>query len=182
MRMGTRGLFTIICPRPASVGARIALRIPASQIESCGNTSRATTAPRTIVSNIPALSNRAGRFLMLRKTFRSVRLASVKSSITRPTSAMWSAALAVNPALKIPCKAGNMSIPATVNTMGAVTIVRSIRRDNRLYRKRSETKKARGIISVRLCELQLRGSRFLRDRRWCHRDARSLRPWSDGVP
>ena len=78
------------------------------------------------------LSSRVGRALILRKTFRSVRLASVKSSITRPTSAIWSAAFAVNPALKIPCKAGNMSIPAIVNTMGAVRIVCSTRRDSRL--------------------------------------------------
>ena len=150
MRMGTRGLFTMIWPRPASVGARMALRIPASQMESCGNTSRATTAPRRIVSNMPVLSNRAGRLRMLRKTFRSVRLASVKSSITSPTSARWSAAFAVNPARRIPCKAGNISIPAAVNTIGAVTIVCSSRLDARLNRNRSKTKTARGTIAVRL--------------------------------
>ena len=88
-RMGTRGLFTMICPRPASVGARMAARIPASQIESCGKTRRAATAPRKMVSNMPTLSSRAGRlFDDCAKHAGPVRLASVKSSMTRPTSAM----------------------------------------------------------------------------------------------
>ena len=37
-----------------------------------------------------------------------------------------------SPGLRIPCKRGNISMPATVNTIGAVTIVLSSRRDTRL--------------------------------------------------
>ena len=59
-RIGTSGLLTMTWPSPASVGARMADRMPASHSESCGKTSFAATAPNRIVSSIPTLNNRAG--------------------------------------------------------------------------------------------------------------------------
>ena len=149
MRVGTRGLFTITCPNPASVGARMAARIPASHSESSGNTRRAATAPRKIVSSMPVLNKRIGRFPMLRKSLKSVRLASVKSSNTRPISARRRKRFALNPTSSSVGSTGNMSIPATVNTMGAVTTVCSRRRETSANQKSRSTKTARYIIADR---------------------------------
>ena len=99
--------------------------MPASQIESPGNTSFAAIAPSTIVSSIPTLSRRAGRFRIPRKTFKSVRLASVKSNRTSPTSARCKNIFGVPPDASIPGSEENISMPVTVNTIGAVTTVRS---------------------------------------------------------
>jgi hypothetical protein len=96
-----------------------------------------------MVRSIPALNNRTARFPMLRIRLRSVRLASVKRSSTRPISASQDKTLAFTPNLRIAGKAGNISIPVTVNTIGAVTSVCSSRRETRLYRNKSETKIAR---------------------------------------
>ena len=85
-----------------------------------------------MVSGSPAPSNRVGRLRMLCNTLRPVRLASVNSSITRPSSAMTRKIAEYSAGLSIPCKRGNISMPATVNTMGAVTTVRSSRLDTRL--------------------------------------------------
>ena len=43
-----------------------------------------------------------------------------------------------------------MSIPATVNTIGAVTIVCSSLRETRLNRNKRETKTARGVVASQL--------------------------------
>ena len=86
---------------------------------------------------------------MLRKVSSSVRLASVKSSKTKPISARRRKTFLLKPALIIHGKAGNISIPAVVNTIGAVTIVPSRRRDTRLKAKRSAKNRARGIIGIR---------------------------------
>jgi hypothetical protein len=88
MRIGTRGLLTITCPRPASVGARMAARIPASHRESPPRTTRAPIAPSKMVSNIPVLRRRTGTLRFPPKARRLMWLASVKSNITRPTSAI----------------------------------------------------------------------------------------------
>ena len=85
---------------------------------------------------------------MLRKMPSSVRLASVKSSKTKPISARRRKTFALNPALWIHGKTKNISIPAAVKAMGAVTIVPSKRRDTRLKRKTSKKKRARGIIAI----------------------------------
>jgi hypothetical protein len=69
---------------------------------------------------------------MLRNVARSVRLASVKRSNTRPVSASQDKTLVLTPNLRIAGKAGSMSIPAVVNMIGAVTIVCSSRRETRL--------------------------------------------------
>jgi hypothetical protein len=107
MRMGTRGLLTTTWPSPASVGARMADRMPASQIDSPGNTSRATMPPRSMVSSIPVLSQRPGSVPILRNTVRSVWLASVNSSSTNPNSASRRNTVAVMPAAAICIQAGD---------------------------------------------------------------------------
>ena len=61
-----------------------------------------------------------------------VQLASVKRSSTKPISASQDKTPALTPNLRIAGKAGNISIPATVNTIGAVTTVYSSRCDIRL--------------------------------------------------
>ena len=127
MRMGTRELVTMIWPSPASVGARMAERIPASQSDSRGKTSRAATAPRTIVSSIPALSSRAGKVPMLRSTPRSVRLASVNNSSTNPSSATLRKTSPVTPAAAIRDQCGCSIIPSAVKMIGAVRGVFAIR-------------------------------------------------------
>jgi hypothetical protein len=87
MRFGTLGLDTMAWPRPASVGARIAARMPASQIDNCPKTIIAASMPRPMVSNMPTLNNLAGSELMPPTDLRSIRLASVNSSSTSPSSA-----------------------------------------------------------------------------------------------
>ena len=69
---------------------------------------------------------------MLRSTFKSVRLASVNSSNTRPISARRRKASRpkVGPITAVVTEPTSM--PAAANTMGAVTIVCSSRRDTRL--------------------------------------------------
>jgi hypothetical protein len=86
--IGTRGLCTITCPRPASVGARMAARMPASHKLSRGKMISAARRPTPMVNNIPILKSRAGRFRMLLSSARSVPAASAKSRRTSPISAM----------------------------------------------------------------------------------------------
>ena len=93
---------------------------------------RAATAPSTMVSNMPALNKRVGRLRMFRSTFKSVRLASVKSSNTRPISARRRKASRPKAGPSTAVVTEPTSMPAAANTMGAVTIVCSSRRDTRL--------------------------------------------------
>ena len=90
IRIGTFSLETTICPRPASVGASIAARIPASHRENVGNRTSAPRAPSRRVDSMPVVRRRTGELRMLRRTRRSVRLASVKRRSTRPASAIRS--------------------------------------------------------------------------------------------
>ena len=66
---------------------------------------------------------------MLRNTPKSARLASVNSSITNPISASCNKTFALKPTSSVSGRKGNITIPATVKTIGAVSIVRSSRRD-----------------------------------------------------
>lgn len=149
IRTGTRWLFTMICPRPASVGASTVAKMPASQMETLENTSSAATVPSAMVTNMPILNKRSGRLPTLRRITSLVRLASVKRSKTRPGSARLRKTFALNPAFWIDGREEDISIPATVKTMGGVRIVRSNRPDTRLKTKKSETKMARRNITVR---------------------------------
>jgi hypothetical protein len=118
----------------------MAARIPASHRERPGNTRRAATMPRKIVINMPVLNKRIGRFPMLRKSLKSVRLASVKSSNTKPISARRRKMFALNPASSSFGSTGYMSIPAIVNTIGAVRTVCSSRRETSAYPNSSRMK------------------------------------------
>ena len=134
---GTRGLLTMICPSPASVGARMAARMPASQNVSWRKTTSAASAPSTSVRSMPGPSSRAGSARILERSPRSVRLASVKSRRTRPTSASArkvSAFPSCTPSSAvIQCTAA----PAAVKRIGGVRIVRPTRAETRLKRKTS---------------------------------------------
>ena len=159
IRMGTRGLFTMTCPSPASVGARMAARMPASQRVSWGKTARAARAPRRMVSSMPVLSSRAGRFRMLFNTCRSVRLASVKSSKTRPTSATRRNTSGLAFRSRSSGRRSRTSMPAAVNTMGAVTTVRSNRAGNQAVEEDQRDKDGQQGHSLRTALLR-------RARRW----------------
>ncbi len=143
---GTRGLLTMICPSPASVGARMAARMPASQSVNGPKTTSAPRPPSRIVNSIPVLSSRTGNVRMSRNTLRSVRLASAKSSNTSPISAT------VRNNAGLPCLSLNSgsrasaSIPAAVNTIGAVTTVRANRAETRPWKKSKAMKMMRRVI------------------------------------
>ena len=130
--MGTRGLLTMIWPSPASVGARMAERIPASSNEIPGKTARAATAPRTSVSSMPMLNRRAGSALACLKTLMSVLLASVNRSSTRPSSATVSSTPIPSSATWSSVPTAYTRMPAVVNRRGAVTTLFSSRAETRL--------------------------------------------------
>jgi len=71
-----------------------------------GYTRCATSVPGRIVSSVPALSRPPGSVPMLRNTRRSVRLASVNSNSTRPSSATRRNTAALSPARAICTQAG----------------------------------------------------------------------------
>lgn len=136
----------MICPRPASVGASMAAKIPASQSESLVKTTSAPRPPRRIVSNIPMLNRRVGRLRIFFNIRSPVRLASVKSSSTRPTSAIFRNTS--RPISRICNSNGTIltRIPAAVNTIGAVIILFSRRPETRLYKSTSMMNALMSII------------------------------------
>lgn len=84
-----------------------------------------------MVSSIPVLNRRAGSARMSRRIFNSVWLASVNNNRTRPISANFSKA----PASMLPVAepmAGNTTMPASVNRIGAVMTVFSSLPETRL--------------------------------------------------
>jgi len=97
-------------------------------------------APRKMESSIPIDNNRIGRFRILLKELRLILLASVKSNRTRPISAINSKVFwSVSSSRKFGRNRGT-KIPAMVNTIGPVMIVRSSLFEIRLYKKTKEMK------------------------------------------
>jgi hypothetical protein len=105
-------------------------------------------APRKMVSSIPTDNNRIGRFRILLKELRLILLASVKSSRTRPISAMNSKNLILSLISNDTGEKNGTSIPAKVKIIGPVMILRPSSLDARLYKKINKIKIiARNIVT-----------------------------------
>ena len=92
MRRGTSLLVTTGWPSAASVGARTAAIMAASQNSISSSRSAPTPTPRAIVSGIPIPSSLAGSLSSVRSRRRSIRAASEKSRNASATSARTSPA------------------------------------------------------------------------------------------
>ena len=106
--------------------------MPASAHDSPLSTTIAHAAPSAMVSGMPTVSKRMGR---LRPAFSSdglIRLASVKSNITRPSSAIRSNTSRSTTSSRATSGSRIVAAPAHVNSIGAVMTVRCSRCETRL--------------------------------------------------
>ena len=146
MRMGTRSLVTIACPRPASVGARTAPIIAACQMVRLVNRSAAMAAPAAIVSGRPIISRRAGNSAFTLNNEMLIRDASVNRTSTRamvPTSSRNSV---LSDELTT-CEAPS-NMPAAMNAIGAVTSSLSTRRETSANPKTIAAKIANSVSNI----------------------------------
>src|SRR5215211_3869851 len=147
MRAGTRGLLTTAWPSAASVGARTVPTMAASQKVRSVSTSAAKIIPSTMVSGIPIPRRRRGNASFCRRAERFVLAASVNSTIARaisPTkSTVWSSSLNSTR----PSPQGPSTKPAATNTIGAVRIVPSSRRETRPNAKTTLARTTKSTIA-----------------------------------
>ena len=87
IRIGTNLFVTTTWAKAASVGATIVANTAACQKPSSWNNNQAIRVPKAMLSGSPIVSNRTGRSCSLYSSFRSVRDASVNSTMTKVSSA-----------------------------------------------------------------------------------------------
>ena len=129
---GTFWLVTTALPNAASVAANITPSIAASKYDRAGNSSVASSVPRTILIGRPKPSMRPGMRQLRRSTFRSALAASTKRNNAKVISIK---ALPLKPSpvgLNQSKPRGPSSTPTATNTIGPDSDRRSIRSDIKL--------------------------------------------------